>query len=99
MFIAIALKLLFSCFCFTQFRMVTAKTEDILDQEICLPLRNTPSPRPPHVRQGVPGKLGPRGFPGPTGPRGRPGVAGGCACEPSELEQLSNTIQTLTGKT
>ena len=79
--------------------VVAVKAHNILDQKICLPLRNPPSTRPPHVRQKVPGKLGPSGFPGPTGSSSRPGVVVGYASEPRELEQLNNTIQTLTGKT
>ena len=90
---------LFLCyFCFAQLRMVAVKAQDASDQEICLPLRNNPSLGNPQVRQGVPGKMGPRGLQGLTGPRGVPGVAGRCACEPSEVKQLNNTIQTLTSK-
>ena len=91
-------KLFFCCFNFAQLRMVAVKGQDASDQEICLPLRNNPSLGNPQVRQGVPGKMGPRGLQGRTGPRGVPGVAGRCACEPSEVKQLNNTIRTLTGK-
>ena len=91
-------KLFLYCFCFAQLRMVAVKGQDASDQEICLPLRNNPTLGNPQVRQGVPGKMGPRGLQGLTGPRGIPGVAGRCACEPSEVKQLNNTIQTLTGK-
>ena len=66
----------FCYFCFAQFRMVAVKGQDASDQEICLPLRNNPSLGNPQVRQGVAGKMEPRGLQGCTGPRGAPGVAG-----------------------
>ena len=99
MFNSAALELLLFCFCIGPFRMVTVKGQDASEQEICLPLRNTLSPRPSNVQQGIPGKMGPRGLPGLAGRRGGRGVAGRCACEPSEIAQLNRTIQALTGKT
>ena len=54
---------------------------------------------PIQAQQGRPGKLGPIGPIGPVGSKGERGEAGVCACNPSEIDQLNRTLQTLmTGK-
>ena len=45
-----AVKVLLLCFCFARFRLVAVKAQQVSDQEICLPLRYTPSVTP-YVRQ------------------------------------------------
>ena len=50
------------------------------------------------TQQGRPGKTGPIGPVGPMGPQGVPGTPGGCACKPSEIEQLKTEIRKIGGK-
>ena len=54
--------------------------------EVCFLFGSSePTINTPHLSQGHPGKIGPRGPPGLLGEIGEPGT---CACNPNEIEQL-----------
>ncbi|CAK8675705.1 unnamed protein product [Clavelina lepadiformis] len=71
------------------------------DDQFCLPVqRLSTEPRSFEVERnsmmrGNPGKRGATGPVGPQGPRGITGESGGCACNPSEIEQISARFEAL----
>ena len=68
-------------------------------EQICLNLQREPLERPlPVTHQGPPGRRGPQGAIGPQGTRGNPGLPGQCVCDLSEVEQLRERLNDVSGK-
>ena len=64
--------------------------------EICISLsRRNQNDHHPSLVHGAPGRGGPPGPPGPTGAFGPPGH---CACNPSEIDVLTDQILSLNGR-
>ncbi|XP_076799882.1 uncharacterized protein LOC143444976 [Clavelina lepadiformis] len=68
-------------------------------EQICLNLQREPLERPlPVTHQGPPGRRGPQGAIGPQGTRGNPGPPGQCVCDLSEVEQLRERLNDVSGR-
>ncbi|CAK8677449.1 unnamed protein product [Clavelina lepadiformis] len=68
-------------------------------EQICLNLLREPLERPlPVTHQGPPGRRGPQGATGPQGTRGNPGPPGQCVCDMSEVEQLRERLNDVSGR-
>ncbi|XP_076799729.1 retinoschisin-like [Clavelina lepadiformis] len=68
-------------------------------EQICLNLQREPLERPlPVTHQGPPGRRGPQGAIGPQGTRGNRGPPGQCVCDMSDVEQLGERLNDVSGR-